>query len=76
MPWKQNWLWESGQSLKWDLTAAATGGPGAGGKNMKKTAFFSVSISIFGLDIFILGLLVQRLHPGPGLSDGAQTGPT
>ena len=26
VPWKQNWLWEAGQSLKWDTTAAATGG--------------------------------------------------
>lgn len=29
VPWKQNWLWESGQSLKWDTTAAATGGRAA-----------------------------------------------
>lgn len=27
VPWKQKVLWASGQLLKWDLTAAATGGP-------------------------------------------------
>lgn len=79
VPWKQNWLWESGQSLKWDLTAAATGGPGAGGQkhgeNTPKRHFFSVGISIFRVDIFISGLLVQRLHSEPGLRDGAQAGP-
>lgn len=28
--------------MKWDLTAAATGGPGAGRKNKEKTAFLGV----------------------------------
>ena len=28
--------------MKWDLTAAATGGPGAASKNKEKMAFFGI----------------------------------
>lgn len=64
MPWKQKWLWESGQSLKWDLTAAATGAPGAATKNKEKKKnhhFLSrgggggIYRVVLGLDVFILG---------------------
>lgn len=59
VPWKQNWLWASGQLLKWDLTAAATGGPKQKRMDNKEKKLISLE-----------SILYNRCHPWIGLHWG------